>query len=279
MKDHQYGLSPEQIQQYESTGYVAPIPIFDEQEATSLLAELEEIEKAWPESLSTSGRNNAHYVIPLLDSISHNSKIVAAVASLIGSDVLIAGTTLFIKEPENEGFISWHQDARYIGLEPHDWVTAWIALSDVNEDNGCMRMLPGTHKQPLIEHVDTFDEKNMLTRGQTVPNVNENESLPVCLKPGEMSLHHPRVVHGSGPNLSGKRRVGFAIQSYIATHVEQTLGTIYVQQACGVDTYGHHQHRDRVSQLMLDNDVAFRDQANRELAEIFYSGAEKRGVY
>ncbi|HCV89806.1 MAG TPA: phytanoyl-CoA dioxygenase, partial [Alphaproteobacteria bacterium] len=141
-------------------------------------------EAAHGDQLQAAGRNNAHYVLPALDRIAHDSRILDAVEDIIGHDILVAGTTLFIKEPETEGFISWHQDARYIGLEPHDWVTAWLAISDVTEENGCMRMMPGTHKAPLVEHVDTYGEDNMLTRGQTVPDVDETKAVPVPLKPG-----------------------------------------------------------------------------------------------
>ena len=208
-------LTEAQQAAYQRDGFVAPIDIFTADEVAQIHAELDAAETAHGEQLQAAGRNNAHYVLPVLDRIAHDQRILDAVEDVIGPDILVAGTTLFIKEPETTGFISWHQDARYIGLEPHDWVTAWLAISDVNEENGCMRMVPGTHAASLVDHVDTFGEDNMLTRGQTVPDVDEAATVPVPLKPGQLSLHHPRVVHGSGPNRSGKRRVGFAIQSYI----------------------------------------------------------------
>ena len=219
-------LTKAQQAAYQRDGFVAPIDIFTADEVAQIHAELEAAEAAHGEQLQAAGRNNAHYVLPVLDRIAHDQRILDAVEDVIGPDILVAGTTLFIKEPETTGFISWHQDARYIGLEPHDWVTAWLAISDVNEENGCMRMVPGTHAAPLVDHVDTFGEDNMLTRGQTVPDVDEDATVPVPLKPGQLSLHHPRVVHGSGPNWSGKRRVGFAIQSYITPAVEQVIGKI-----------------------------------------------------
>ena len=219
-------LTEAQQAAYKSDGFVAPIDIFTADEVAQIHAELDAAETAHGEQLQAVGRNNAHYVLPVLDRIAHDQRILDAVEDVIGPDILVAGTTLFIKEPETTGFISWHQDARYIGLEPHDWVTAWLAISDVNEENGCMRMVPGTHATSLVDHVDTFGEDNMLTRGQTVPDVDEAATVPVPLKPGQLSLHHPRVVHGSGRNRSGKRRVGFAIQSYITPAVEQVIGKI-----------------------------------------------------
>ena len=263
---------------YAREGFAAPIDIFSADEIAAIRAEIEAAEAQWGEKLTGAGRNNAHYVLPVLDRIAHDPRILDAVETLIGEDILVCGTTLFIKEPETEGFISWHQDARYIGLEPHNWVTAWLAISDVNEENGCMRMLPGTHKAPLVEHVDTFGENNMLTRGQTVPNVDEAASVPVILKAGQLSLHHPRIVHGSGPNLSDRRRIGFAIQSYIGGDVEQAFGRIWVQQARG-SKRGDHGLAPRPAAAMRAEDIAFRDMTNDELSKIFYAGAEKTGRY
>ena len=117
--------------------------------------------------------------------------------------------------------------------EPHNWVTAWLAITDVNEENGCMYMLPGSHEQPLVDHDDTYGEDNILTRGQTIHGVDEASTVPVLLKAGQLSLHHPRVIHGSGANGSSRRRIGFAIQSYVGGDVEQVFGDVLVQQARG----------------------------------------------
>ena len=122
----------------------------------------------------------------------HNSKILDAVESIIGKNILVCSTTLFIKNPNEEGFVSYHQDAKYIGLEPHNWVTAWVALTDSNESNGCMKMWPKSHLN-IKDHNEKFNEGNLLTRGQTVENVPEMEVKSIELKAGQMSLHHPRV--------------------------------------------------------------------------------------
>ena len=272
-------LSEAQIADYEEHGFVAPIDIFDPAAARALRDQLTQDEAQWPDNLAGADRNNAHYVLPVLDQITHDSRILDAVEDIIGPNILVAGTTLFIKDPETSGFISWHQDARYIGLEPHDWVTGWVALSDVNLDNGCMQMIPGTHKAPLVDHVDTYDEENLLTRGQTVPDVDEDAAVPVIMKAGQLSLHHPRIVHGSGPNLSQHRRIGFAIQSFIAPNVEEVLGDIWVQIARGRDDFGHHGLAERPTTPMTPDMLAFRQMTNDKLSEIFYAGAAKKGKF
>ena len=92
------------------------------------------------------------------------------------------------------------------------------------------------------------------------------------LKAGQLSLHHPWVVHGSGHNSSKSRRIGFAIQSYIGTNVGSIYGKIFVQQARGSDRYGYHQHTPRPSSVMARSDVKFRDEANEALKMIMKIG-------
>ena len=272
-------LSSEQINQYKEDGYIAPINVLSKEEAEEIREEIEIIEKKWPNELDGLGRNYIHLISPVFDKISHNSKILDAVESLIGKNILICGTTLFIKNPDQKGFVSFHQDAKYIGLEPHNWVTAWLAVTDTNEENGCMRMWKGSHKEDLKNHKQKFDEYNLLTRGQTVENVPINETTPVVLKAGQLSLHHPKIVHGSGLNKSKDRRIGFVIQSYIGSNVEQVLGKMYVQQARGNDTFKHHQHVQRATKLMDNEGIIIRKKANEELSKIFYSGSSKVGKY
>ena len=271
-------LNSNQLKQYNEEGYVAPLDILTKEEALDARNEIELIEKEMPNEIDKSGRYNAHLISPKLDAIVHNSKILDAVESIIGKNILVCSTTLFIKNPKQEGFVSYHQDAKYIGLEPHNWVTAWIAITDSNNENGCMRMWPKSHIE-LKDHNQKFNEGNLLTRGQTVEDVPENEIRPVELKAGQMSLHHPRVVHGSGINKSNDRRIGFVVQSYIGSDVDQVIGKMYVQQARGDDEFKYHEHVGRPIELMNHNDIQTRKKANDELSKIFYSGSTKKGKY
>jgi ectoine hydroxylase-related dioxygenase (phytanoyl-CoA dioxygenase family) len=272
-------LTVEQQEAYARDGFVAPIDIFSADEIAEIRAEIEDAEARWPNALDGAGRNNGHLALPILDRIVHDSRILDAVEDVIGAHILAAGSTLFIKEPNSGGFISWHQDARYAGMEPHDWVTGWLAVSNVTEENGCMQMIPGSHIDPLRDHVDTFGEDNLLTRGQEVQGIDESMAVSLPLKPGQLSLHHPRIVHGSGPNISNERRIGFALQSYIAPSVEQVLGEMYVQHARGTDGPRHHLEAPRVKDAMSDAAVALRIDANQKLADILYAGSEHKGKY
>ena len=272
-------LSDQQINFYNEKGYVSPINVLSKQEASEIRNEIEIIEKKWPNALEGLGRNYVHLISPVFNKVCLNEKILDAVESIIGKNILICGTTLFIKNPNEKGFVSFHQDAKYIGLEPHNWVTAWIAVTDSNEENGCMRMWSGSHKGDLKNHEQKFDEDNLLTRGQTIENVPIEETDPVVLKAGQMSLHHPTVVHGSGLNRSNDRRIGFVVQSYIGSNVDQVLGKIYVQKARGEDTHKFHEYSNVPKGLMAKEDIISWNKAKDELSKIFYSGATKKGKY
>jgi len=272
-------LTARQLKDYEDYGYVSPIDILSLEEATEIKKEIEHIEKKWPEELTGLGRNNIHYISPVFDQVCHNPKILDVVESIIGKNILVGGSTLFIKDPGKKDFVSWHQDAKYIGFVPYNWVTAWLAITDTNEENGCMRMWPESHKEKMKDHKDTYDPNNLLTRGQTVQNVPIEKTIPNTLKAGQLSLHHPMIVHGSGSNKSNQRRIGFVIQSYIGTNVDQVIGKVYVQQARGKDTFKYHEHVKRPVELMIKEDIEFKNKANNELSKIFYKNAKKIGNY
>ena len=274
-------LSEDQIKQYNQKGYVSPIQALTKNQAQEVKKEIEFIENKWPNELKNLGRNYPHLISPILDNVVRNSNILDAVESIIGKNILACGTTLFIKEPDERGFVSFHQDAKYIGLEPHNWVTAWVAITDANENNGCMKMWPGTHKQELKYHNEKFDYNsgNLLTRGQTVENVPLEKTESVILTEGQMSLHHPRIVHGSGINKSKKRRIGFVIQSYIGTNVKQVFGKMYVQLVRGKDNFNYHQKTSKPIKTMEKKAVKIRKKAMEELSKIFYNESTQKGKY
>ena len=273
------GLTKEQLDHYKNKGYVSPVSVLTSIEAKEIREEIEKIEKDWPGALDGINRNYIHLISPIFNKVCLNKNILDAVESIIGKNILICGTTLFIKNPNERGFVSFHQDAKYIGLEPHNWVTVWVAVTDVNEENGCMRMLPGSHKEDLKTHEQKFDENNLLTRGQTITNVQLDRTDPIILKAGQISLHHPKIVHGSGLNQSNDRRIGFVIQSYIGTNVNQVLGKMYVQLARGKDSFNYHENAKRTVEFMNEKDILLRKKANEELSKIFYQGAKKIGKF
>ena len=268
-------LTDAQIEAFHRDGFVAPIDVFTEDEALRLRTELEAAEAKWPEAFVGAARNNAHLNLKCLDEIVHTEVLVDAVEDLIGPDVLNYGTVLFIKEAHDPGFVSWHQDARYMGLEPHVGITAWVALSHSNDESGCMQMIPGSHGE-IMDHNDTFGEENILTRGQEVQGVDESKAVSLTLRPGQMSIHSARVIHASQPNRSKDRRIGFVIQPYMPPHVKQTIKRTAAQLIRGTDPHGHFDLVGRPEIDMAPDDVAIRDRINNDWADILYDGAKQR---
>ena len=217
-------LTVAQVEQYHEEGYLSPIDLMSESEAAKLLSQLEEAERLHPEHINAENRNNPHLVFKFLDELAFNELILDAVEDLIGPNFSLWGSVLFIKEPSSKHFVSWHQDATYMGMTSNNFVTPWIALSPSNKETGCMSMIPGSHRNSIVEHDDTFGKDNILTRGQVVKDVDESKAVDLIMRPGQMSLHHGEIVHGSQPNQSNQRRVGFALQSYMSNDIEQTIG-------------------------------------------------------
>ena len=217
-------LSAEAVEQYRQQGWYAPVRVLSATEALTLRHQLEAFE-AGSGGLQGKLRQKSHLLFTWLNQLIRHPRILDAVEDLIGPNILCWGTTFFIKEKRNPGYVSWHQDSTYWGLEPADVVTAWIAFSDSNAANGAMRVIPATHKLDQVTHRDTFNADNMLTRGQEIEvEVDDSQAKMLELKAGQMSLHHVRLIHGSDPNPSDTRRIGFAIR-YIPTHVRQVAGS------------------------------------------------------
>ncbi len=272
------GLSAEQIEQYHRDGFVSPIDVYTSSEIAEIRAAYEAAEQAHPDQLHPTNRNNAHLVVPVLDEVARHPTVLDCVRSLIGPDIVLWGSVMFIKEPSSTGYVSWHQDGRYMGLDPLDFATPWIALTDSTISNGCMAMIPGSQRQPLLDHRDTFDEENILTRGQNVDGVDAAAAVNLELRAGQMSIHHPRTIHGSQPNPSNQRRIGFALQSYIAAHVRQLRGDAYAADV-GAGVPSPYQSVPPPTGLCVPSEVARRDVINHNYADILYDGAEQRRSY
>lgn len=272
-------LTDAQIAAFHRDGFLSPIDVMPEAEALEIRRALEDAEARWPEELSGQGRNNAHLTLRCLDRVVHDPRIVDVIRPLVGPDILVNATVLFIKEAHDPGFVSWHQDGRYMGFEPMAGVTAWLALSPSDQVSGCMRMLPGSHMDGIRVHEDTYGEDNILTRGQQISDLDESQAVDLVLRPGQMSLHNQQIAHASMPNRSDDRRIGFAIQSYMPPSMRQTLGRSLVAHVAGAPVTAPHEALPRPLADMSADAIAARDEANRVYADILYHGAEQRRNY
>jgi chlorinating enzyme len=249
-------LTEAAVRQYQDLGYYAPVAVMSREEAAALRNALETFE-AGAGVLAGTLRQKSHLLFTWLNDLIRHPRILDAVEDVIGPNILCWGSSFFIKEPRNPGYVSWHQDSTYWGLDPADVVTAWVALSDSTAANGAMRVIPGSHKLEQVGHRDTFNPENLLSRGQEVMvDVDEREAVMLELAAGEMSLHHVRLIHGSDPNPSDLRRIGFAIR-YIPTTVRQVAGTHdSATLVRGVDRHGHFEAEERPDADMSPRAVA-----------------------
>ena len=265
-------LTPAQIAQYEEDGYLAPIPVMSETEALALRHKLEAIEAAMGGPLRGDLRHKTHLLFPFLAELVRYPKILDAIEDVLGPDILCWSSNFFIKEAADPAFVSWHQDSTYWGLSSPDVATAWVALTPSNEANGAMAVMPGSHKLDQMPHRDTFHRHNLLTRGQEIAvEVDEAQAVPLTLRPGEMSLHHVRLVHGSAPNPSLDRRIGFAIR-YIPTAIRQLEGEDSATLVRGADRFHHFAHEPRPKIDMDPELLELHRQIAERNAKILYRG-------
>lgn len=222
-------LTDRQIRDYRANGYLSPLVVLSGEEALACRRHFESVEsdpglRDLPRSVGKYLRSCAHLVMPEVFDIASRPKILDAVSGLLGPDLMVYSAEFFIKEPGTADFVSWHQDLTYWGLgETDEEVTAWVALSAASIEAGCMRFIPGSHKQRILEHRDTFDEHNALSRGQVVASdIDESAAVRAPLDPGQCSLHHGRLFHASSPNRSADRRIGLAIR-YVTPAVRQLV--------------------------------------------------------
>ncbi|MDE0756660.1 MAG: phytanoyl-CoA dioxygenase family protein [Pseudomonadales bacterium] len=238
-----YQLTRRQQFDYAQRGFLAPVRLFSTSQARQLRSELEAFENRFGEN-SLVKPTDLHLLQRWAWRVVNDPRIVNPLTDLLGPDLLLWSTQWFIKEPGDEMHVSLHQDANYWGLEPHDIATVWIALSDAGLETGPMTFIPGSHQGKLYSHDNTYEKNNLLSRGQTISEkLDLKSAATIPLKAGEMSIHHVRLIHGSGPNQTSDRRIGMVLR-YCASHVQQTKGPDTAVLVAGKDQFNHFQLLD-----------------------------------
>ena len=268
-------LSAAEVAAYRDTGYHFPVDVLSAAEARAYRDRLEAFEARQGGPLQGSLRQKSHLLFPWLSDLIRDPRIVDPVADVLGPDLLCFSSSFFIKEASDPGFVSWHQDATYWGLDAPDVMTVWLAFTPANLVNGCMTFIPGSH-HVQIAHRDTFAEHNLLTRGQELAvEVDESQAVPVELKAGQASLHHVLLHHGSAPNRSPDRRIGYAIR-YIPTRlamVDDQPG--HATLVRGVDRYGHFTLEPRPDAEASPAALAVHGAVTGDQAKVLYRGTDR----
>ena len=269
------------VADYRRNGFCFPIDVVSAEQAAVYRAQLEAVERergADDARFAAATFRFPHLVMPFADEITRLPAIVEPVKALLGPDVLVWGVTFFVKEARTRDYVSWHQDLTYWDLDDVAEVTAWVALSPATVANGCMRFIPGSHTRGILPHRDTFAEENMLTRGQELDDgVDESGAVDVVLAPGQMSLHHGHIIHGSHANRSDDRRIGVAIR-YITPAMRQVSGVkSHATLVAGEDRFGHFQLVPPPTALLAPADLELALRATRTADSYLYAGAERNG--
>ena len=275
-------LPQEQIDHYWDDGFLYPVPALSAAKAAADRAELEAIEVDWldaglPLPLNTYKRVNAHVVMPMACRLATEPGILDVVEGLLGPDIMIYAAEFFIKEPHTRQIVSMHQDLTYWGLGAIDGlVTAWIALSPATPTSGCMDFVRASHKNAILPHQDTFDENNLLSRGQEVRvEVDDKDKVAIEIHPGQMSLHHGLTIHGSGPNTRDDRRIA-AVVRYCRPDIKQHLSdTDYAALARGTDTQGNFTHVPPPAANFTPERLALYDRVRIQQSQVMMKGAKK----
>ncbi len=275
-------LTPVQTKLYRDNGYLFPLDVFNAPLVEMIRAELEQaqgdatrlgLDAEWPRLI----RANAHYLLPFVYQVATAPRLLDAVESILGPDLLLWSAEFFIKDAHSDKLVSWHQDLTYWGLgETDDEITAWVALSESSVESGCMRFLPGSHQSRIVPHRDTFAETNLLSRGQEVAvDVDEAQAVNVELHPGQVSLHHGRMFHASGPNQSDHERIGLVFR-FLTPAVRQLVSQRdYAMQVRGIDSIGNWIHVAPPTRNFAESDLKLYERIREDQRAALAAGAEQ----
>lgn len=238
-------LSEEEVGTYRRSGILFPIPVLSEAELASCRGAYEQFCEQLGAPPRATQSHNPHLFYRWAYDLATHPRVLDAVEQIIGPNILVHHASLFCKYPNDGTFVSWHQDGYYLNLNEPLLVSAWIALSDSNVANGCMRVVPESHLSGRAKHSNSaISEKNLLTSGLEIAcEVDERDAMDVILRGGEMSLHHVNLVHGSNPNRSAEPRLGFAVR-YVVPRVRQAVARVPTVLARGRDDEGYFQSID-----------------------------------
>jgi ectoine hydroxylase-related dioxygenase (phytanoyl-CoA dioxygenase family) len=150
--------------------------------------------------------------------LARDPRIVELVSGVLGDDIILWGCHVFCK-PAREGYETpWHQDGHYWPIRPLATCTVWVAIEDSLADNGCLRVVPGSHAARVL-HAHLHEDRSDLTLNQRLAAgaFEEADAVDVPLRAGQMSLHDVYMIHGARPNTSARRRTGVALRYMPAT--------------------------------------------------------------
>ncbi len=236
-------LSEEQKRFYAEQGYLLGLePIYDDAGVIALNEGMEELLKLLDPGEKPLEIREWHEASTFLFDICMNEQILDYVEDLIGPDFFMWGSSFFNKEPHSPDTVSWHQDSYYWPLSSPESCTVWLSFNGSDEENGAMRVIPGSHEDGIIKHIKTDDADSSLTLECDTTTFREEDQVFLDLKAGAISIHDDKIIHGSLGNNSDRPRIGFTVR-YSKTHVKCDLSVnpFFRSYHCrGVDEFEHN---------------------------------------
>ena len=224
MPESSHQLTEEQKAFYHKNGYLLGLPsIFTKEEMDKINSELPKLLALLEDGESTKDIREWHESSTYLNDICKHPKILDLVEGILGANFYYWASNFFIKEPHTMSTVGWHQDSYYWPMAPNNSVTVWLAFDDVDEENGEMKLTPGSHLGGVIKHKKSEQTDSVLTLELADgSDFNADSAVQFKLKAGECSLHDDRAIHGSQANTSNRRRAGLTIR-YSGTNVKNDL--------------------------------------------------------
>jgi len=214
-------LTAAEIKQYNEDGYVIPKAFtLTKTEVANLQSALEFVLEHNPNILPDRLMNpHLNWGKPYgimghqnFCNLVHDQRIINMAADVMGQNLILLFSHLFCKKSKSSRVVPWHQDGPFWPVKPMKSCTIWVALDDVDRENGAMKVLPKSHKKNVVEHTLIDDPNSTLNRELPMEDVDESLSEFIELKAGQVSVHDIGLIHGSAANTSGRRRAGLAIR-------------------------------------------------------------------
>jgi len=214
-------LTSEEVRTYRDDGYVVPSYGVPEEKMAVLSAAMEEVISAnagtRPEQLPnvhiTNGAGTRLKGHPAFLDIALDEDLLDLVSCVLGDDIVMWGCQIFCK-PGSDGMeVPMHQDGQYWPIRPLATCTVWLAIDDSDRENGCLSVVPGSHRGRVnFRHHTREDDDIVLNQAVDDPRAFARPPAYVELERGQLSMHDIYLIHGSAPNTSGRRRAGLALR-------------------------------------------------------------------
>ena len=211
MKDRNVGFS---VEQYREEGYTGPVQIMSPEEAAggrrAFFESIGQSERFPGPTDEKPGGFNLRYRWAYDLAVQKNT--LDHVEKILGSDIVLWAMVFWYKEPHNEKYIPWHQDATYWPMQPRINLTAWVALGPTFRENGCLRLIPASHRTWLDDEYRRLDEESAFAEGLAADQVDESGAVDLAMSPGECVFFTEATLHSSEANLSKVPRVAYALR-------------------------------------------------------------------